>query len=192
MSETGIMPDAFSSSTNARSENASPWACARSASERLDLGLAREVAGAVAGLLQVQALLEPDEVAVRLQPAVGRALVREADRLLEPDLVRVDAQAREAAGGALGHQHVHELPAARAAVQEARARHHLFHRGREALGAAVPDVVEQRAAADGARVRTRRHAVEVEPVVAVGAQQLRLARVHLREEVALGRAARTG
>ena len=62
-------------------------------------------------------------------------------------------------------------------------QHHLFPAGRVSLRARVEDVVEQRAAADRARVRLVRHAGEIEPVVAVRSHHLGIPVIHFGEEL---------
>ena len=144
ISEIGIMPAAFSSSMKPPSVKRRAERARALGQQRLDHRLAGEVAGAVAGLLQVEPLLEPDGVAIRAQPAARRPLAGEARRLVERPLVRVHAQARDRARGALGQHDVDELAAPGPLRVEPRAHRQLLHPGREALGAAVPDVVEQR------------------------------------------------
>ena len=64
--------------------------------------LADDVARAVAGLAQVKQLLEPDQPAVRVRPAARSPAGVELAGFVEPDLIGLDAQRREAARGAVG------------------------------------------------------------------------------------------
>ena len=160
---------------------------AADAHQLLDLHLADEVARAVGRLLKIQVLLAADRRAVEAQPAARRVGGGELGGLLEAELVRVHPQVADGARPPLREQHIDELPRAGPRVEHARLQHHLFPSGREALGAAVEEVVEQRHTPDRAQVRVVLHAREIEPVVPVRPHDHRVAVVDFCEELARAR-----
>jgi hypothetical protein len=152
--------------------------------ELLDLELAAQVARAVPRLPEIKVLLGAYETALEAQPAARSVSRRERRRLLERRLPRVHAKVAQRAGGVLGQQDVDELARAGTRVEHAGVAHHLLPAGRVPLGAHDEDVVEQRAAANGARVRLVRHSRLVEPVIPVRAHDLRVMVIDLVEELA--------
>ena len=116
----------------------------------------------VTGLAQVQLLLEAEQVEVRSHPAARRPLDVEVGSLLHREFVGLRVERAEPARCALRMHDPDDLAAARIVVVQAGVQHHLFHRRGHALGAAVPDVVQQRL--DGAagwrgssRIRAKSH-----------------------------------
>ena len=97
----------------------------------------------------------------------------------------------EPARGALGQHDPDDLARARVVVVEAGVEQELFHRRGHALRAVVPDVVEQRAAPDRARVRLVAHPRQLPPVRRVGVEGERLVVHRDGEEVPPFESART-
>src|SRR5262249_18004165 len=143
--------------------------------QAVDERFSRQVAAPVAGLLQVEVLLEPDELTIRTEPAARRLSAREAHGLVDRPLVGLLPQAGDRPRCALRDHDVDELAAARAVVEEPGPHRELLHRGGEALGPAVPDVVERGHAADGARMRLALEPRLVDPVDLVAAHHPRVA-----------------
>ena len=70
----------------------------------------------------------------------------------------------------LGQHDPHQFARARRGIEQTGAHDDFLEGGGHAFGAAVPDVVQQRAVANGAGVGLGPHARQVEPVVPVGPQ----------------------
>src|SRR5215210_2124295 len=124
----------------------------------LELNLAGDVARAVARLAQVELLLEAEKVEVGAHPAAWGPFDLEGLGLREVELVGLEVERGEPAGGALGEHDPDDLARPRLVIEEAGVEHELFHGCGHPLGAGVPDVVEKRAAPDGARMRFVAHA----------------------------------
>ena len=150
----------------------------------VDFDFADDVADAVAGLLQIQVLLESDEVAIEPQPSAWRVRGRERSRRFNRGLFAVHAKVAERAGGPLREQDVDQLARTRPRVEHARVHHPLFPARGVSFSARDEDVVKERALSDGACVREVEHAPLVEPVIAVRAQHLRIGVIDFREELA--------
>src|SRR6185312_3054120 len=130
----------------------------------LELNLAGDVARAVARLAQVELLLEAEEVEVGAHPAARGPFDLEGLGLREVELVGLEVERGEPAGGALGEHDPDDLARPRLVVEEAGVEHELFHGRGHALGAGVPYVVKERTAPDGARMRLVAQARQVPPV----------------------------
>ena len=134
-------------------------------------------------------LLEDQQVGLGGHPAARRAGHVDAPGLFHGHLVGVGVERAQAAGGALGEQDPDQLARAGAVVVEPGVHEHLLDAGGGALVAAVPDVVEQRAPADRARMRLQVHPRQLEPVIPVCGERQRVVVGADQEEVArrLGR-----
>ena len=135
-------------------------------------------------------LLGAYQVAAQTQPAAGRVARRERRRLLERELVAVHPQVAQRARRTFGEQDVDQLTRTRTRIEHAGLQHQLFPSGCMPLGPRIENVVEQRPAADRARMRVVRHPREIEPVIAVRAHHFGVTIIDLGEELARARGER--
>src|SRR6476620_8369203 len=106
----------------------------------VEIHLADDITWSVARLTEIEELLEPDELARRVGPSARSPAGVELAGLIEADLIGLNAERGEPAGGAIGEHDPHQFPTVRDVVVKARLHHHFFHRCRETFGTIGIDV----------------------------------------------------
>ena len=152
----------------------------------VELGLAHDIAWAIARLTQIKQLLEPDQFARCVGPAArGPAGVELAGRC-QIDLIGLDAQRSEPARGTVGEHRPHQLAAVRDVVVQPRLHDDLLHRRCEPFRPILVNVEQGRGIAQRARVRLVAQPGELDPMRLVGRQGQRVEGGDVSEEIALG------
>ena len=130
-------------------------------------------------------LLEAEQ-RVATHPTARRPAHVKIGRLRHGHLVAVRVEIAEPACRARAEHDPDDLARPRTVVVEPGVHHPLLDRGRHALGATQPDIVEQRSAPDGARMGREAGPHVVPPVVEMGPERDRVAVIALCEKVAGG------